>query len=830
MRRVPWILGSLLLAVAAAWALWPEVAQVPKAVPVAASPAVAAPSPIDGSAEARPELLRTEATVPPGNNRGQQRDPVPNGRSDDAALVHVRGRCITAEDGQPLAECTVTLDARDVVQVVTGGDGVFALHVAGDRYGMRLQIEAKDRVRREGRIGKLDAGQQDDLGDIALLRGFPVTGVVVDAAGKRVAGVLLGVDSSSMGLPHGQHARHWLGALSGPDGAFEFESPLPPGEYRIDAGHLEGPRRGWLDQRAFAPDRRVLLAPDRFQVDAFVGAAPLRLVVQPIPEIRGRVVDEQGAAVAGVMLRTGGGNEAETDEDGSFWLRALQPEGATAQVAVTDSGRCDADAAVREMAWGSQDVQVMLHSGVEVTFEVVDDAGAPVESVEIYCVAVGTPGSHRSVDAEPAGAGRLVVRGVHRGANVVQVIDPFEDLMPGERRTIEVKDGIPPLRFVLVRMAPAQVQVVSELGAAIPGAHVQLVRTAAPPSSGRFEHLRRERLDWWGDGEEQLLVSAADTDAQGLARIAAPPSTRGLMLGVDKDGFAPALVQDPQLAGAPLRVVLAADCALIGVVELGAEPRQLFDLVLRDVQGRVPSNLQLERVRPAPDGSFRFAALVPGDYTLELCRRLECSDDNPFEPEGVPVPDAKVAVHLDAGAEKSVTLRASAPVFGTVRGRLLVSGQLAVGWCVDLVRADTFTRRGSFVTGADGGFVADHLLPGRYHLAVRLPGKSPLEGIAILKEEFEVGPGADFARNFDFTRRRLVLHVRGEGAWPLPPVMDLRIGGWTNIWPHGNDVVLDPAPELPVQFGSVAAELWSQPVTMPQDKLVHEAQVVVPWR
>jgi hypothetical protein len=236
-------------------------------------------------------------------------------------------------------------------------------------------------------------------------------------------------------------------------------------------------------------------------------------------------------------------------------------------------------------------------------------------------------------------------------------------------------------------------------------------------------------------------------------------------------------------------------------------------------------------VHPAQDGSFHFDALPPGDYTLELCRRLECTDDNPFEPGGVPVDGAKVAVHLDAGARKAVSLRALAPLFGTVRGRLSVSGQLAVGWSVDLVRADTFTRRGSFVTGADGGFVADQLLPGRYHLAVRAPGKTPLEGIAILKEEFEVGPGADSSRDFDFTRRRLVLHARSDDGWPLLSVLGLRIGGWTNLWASGSDVVLDPAPELPVQLGGHAgAEHWSQPVAMPQDKLGHEVEVTVPRR
>src|SRR5262245_28204298 len=68
------------------------------------------------------------------------------------------------------------------------------------------------------------------------------------------------------------------------------------------------------------------LAPYAEIVDAAIGGAPLRLQLQRGQELRGRVVDQQGTAVAGARVQLGGsaGVLRVTGEDGTFVYRAVR--------------------------------------------------------------------------------------------------------------------------------------------------------------------------------------------------------------------------------------------------------------------------------------------------------------------------------------------------------------------------------------------------------------------------------------------------------------------------------------------------------------------------
>lgn len=821
------ILIAVALAVVAAWQRWP-----------AAGPS-ANPAPQPAQDQGSMDIIDFMQTVPTSPFwRVRRRPPalVQNGDPGDATLARIRGRCVAAEDARPLAGCTVLAEANDSVQVVTGSDGVFDLHVAPGRFASpRLQVGAADRVQRRGALLPLEPGSCQDLGDILLQRGKAVHGVLVDGAGRGVGGVTVAVWGVDDGLQSAPSERGWVKAETGDDGRFAFESPLPPGDLELELGQWVGEWR--------LLKRRCL--PTRVHVDAAEPTAPLRLVDQPIAQIAGVVVDERDRPVPGVMLATEAGNQARSDRHGHFWLQNLQAEASPARLRVLDTGQWEPDDEVHPLPWGSADARIVLRCGIDVPLEVVDDGGAPVERFKVFFAPASilqSTGFSRSIGHAayaPRSPGSFTVHDVRRGPNYVQVFPEDEELAPSAQIVSTVSEGMAPLRVVLQRMTPRPLTVTDVDGRPVAGAWVLLVRASELSRwecdmvtvTLRSEFQWNDREKWYGGVAQRLSVSEGSTDARGQLSLPCPPSMAGHFLVVTQTGFAPWVMPDPQWPAAGLTVHMQDACTVAGRVQLDGQDARRFALQLLRADGSEVAINSSGRLTPEADGSFRFENLEPGDYRVRLVRRLEGADAS--EAAGVAVEGGEVAVHAAADQRPSVTLQAPQPQFGAVRGRLSVSGQPASHWRVECERDDGCGRRGSFTTGSDGSFVADRLLPGRYHLAVRAPDHAPGMPAAILAETFEVGVGAASSRDFDFVRRRLVLHVRRDDGLPVSRLFELRIGRRACLWPYGKDIVLDPAPELPVSAGLfLAGSTWSEPVTMPQDKLEYEVEVVVPlhWR
>lgn len=74
------------------------------------------------------------------------------------------------------------------------------------------------------------------------------------------------------------------------------------------------------------------------------------------------------------------------------------------------------------------------------------------------------------------------------------------------------------------------------------------------------------------------------------------------------------------------------------------------------------------------------------------------------------------------------------------------------------------------------------------------------------------------------------LRLRTATGEPNRVRVEVRCGSLLTVIGPRSELVLDPAPELPVQVRQEGACDWSEPVTMPDDRAEHTAEVIVPTR
>ena len=167
----------------------------------------------------------------------------------------------------------------------------------------------------------------------------------------------------------------------------------------------------------------------------------------------------------------------------------------------------------------------------------------------------------------------------------------------------------------------------------------------------------------------------------------------------------------------------------------------------------------------------------------------------------------------------------------TLRGRLSPAdtGLRAAG--LALLGTDNAIR-GVFPIATDGTFFADDLMPGRYQVLVAKDANTLMSRMpATLAREIEVPPGAALSEEFAFTPRKLTLRFRSPAGEPIDAPIVLRYGSLLRVVSKPtNDLILDPAPELPIQVCYMNSANWSAPVTLPPDRSEHAADVVIPAR
>ena len=833
--RRPLAISLLVLIVIAAFAIWALQGDGPVVDDLTSPPPSPAANATPAQAEPAPMTQRHEAAAMP--------EPTPPAAAPatDPTLARVRGRCVD-ETGSPLAACTVKLDGRpgdtnqtvlqgkvdwhDPEPIVTSADGRFDFgFVPPSGMNFSLDAAATGRVPRTGVWWQIAAAQVIDLGDITLVRGFPVRGRVVDEQGLPVAKV--GVSIKNLPLPidgmlGANDARH---GWSAEDGEFTISSPVPVGTWSIMAES-----RGL---RHVSPGHVTIT--ER-------GADPLLVNVRRMQSIQGVVVDErglpvQGAYVHGVRDRIIAGGRSGAD--GSFTIHAVDAEPQPVRIRIDDPGPCEPPTVNddRLWPWGSKDVRVELRRALRCELLVVERAtGAPVTQFAVSCRASGAD-SGRYAGLRLSGdhpGGRVTIDGVWRGPNLLQVVPLDHALLPSAMvEFVATEAGAPPQRVEVERLVPVTVVVRAASGTPIQGSKIEVIQKGEDP--WRATDSARERGNSGYSSNPKLrpheLISEVRSGADGRADAFAPQGGNGLVVRVT--GEHPPVVIDPPVfvIGQDLVVVPPAAGGITGIVRLQRLDTRRIQVSRRAGDAGEFANFDWPTPLQA-DGTFAIRGLLPGRYQLRLQYSV------PFRTENggttvdavTEVPPTEVVVQPDQ--DTTVEIDATALVPASVSGRVLLDDKPPAPARV-LVQGESY-RYGQFVVADNGSFTADGMLPGRYRIGLVVGNFMANEGVTMLQEEsFELAAGQQLVRDFQFVRRRLVImllqadgvtpatnltcHCSGEGVWLRPSTTDAQ-----------GRLIIDPAPTVPLHIRPESLRVALGTVQVPPGQSSHAVTLTLP--
>ncbi|HVT19205.1 MAG TPA: carboxypeptidase-like regulatory domain-containing protein [Thermoanaerobaculia bacterium] len=292
-----------------------------------------------------------------------------------APVVGARVQLLLAAEGrQRLQEISRARSGRvPGAFTTTGPDGVYRLAQAPDHLCELV-------VTRPGfapGLLKVDAGEAE-LPPLFLQPEAEVEGVVRDADGQPVAGARVGVSSVLLGT--GIHSEVPLvdkrsADESDHEGAFHLAGLIPGEPLRLSV---------WA--AGFVPWEQTVAAEPGKKLD---------IVLRRGARLRGRVVDDLGAAVGGARVvayelfrgtpTLESSVDAETDSGGRFELTGLA--GSRARLVV--GARGFADTALPDIPVDSdpdssgQELEIRLHRGATVDGRVLDSAGEPVQDARV---------------------------------------------------------------------------------------------------------------------------------------------------------------------------------------------------------------------------------------------------------------------------------------------------------------------------------------------------------------------------------------------------------------------------------------------------------------
>lgn len=321
----------------------------------------------------------------------------------------VRGRCVDAASGTPLARCRVQWtghqstgyatawsrsDWIDPPEITTGVDGTFRVEVRLpaadeelDRGRYHLQITHARTAAWFSHCSFVVAMARGgvDYGDVRLPVGVRPRIRCEDEKGMPQPGVLLYLRPVAVEAVRpdpgfdGDGPQSWISShaygRTDIDGQLHLEGPLCPGEYALE---VRGREASGLPKAVKLPCADAILA-----------------VVAPVDASRvisGRVVDAAGQPVAGASLSDGedGPTACVSQRDGRFTLVAEKPPTRShADLRMAQNRRFDGWQSLGAVAWGQRDVELVVSTKDLHTFVVRTRAGAPVEAFNLYCMRQG---------------------------------------------------------------------------------------------------------------------------------------------------------------------------------------------------------------------------------------------------------------------------------------------------------------------------------------------------------------------------------------------------------------------------------------------------------
>lgn len=316
----------------------------------------------------------------------------------DPALIRLGGGAavvvhVVDADAQPIAGArvavlvgaparTVRTDARGVARLAPVGIDSVIVEATADGYGP---------ARGNTTVGA--PGATLDI-TVALRRGFPITGRVVNERGAPLANVQV--------TPQDGRYDHITSAAVVSDAGGAFAIPLlAPGTYRL--GAVDGEHAAAVTPPVSIVDR---------------AAGPITIAMAAGGVITGRVVDRAGVPVAAARVIVVGRDEdplghrqVMAGADGRFEVRGLAR---TAWMVRADAaGQNGAQVAVDLTAHAAGEVEVVLDATATIAGVVVDDRGAPAPEVQVLAWRGRIP--DRQIAALTDGDGAFVVRGLEDG-------------------------------------------------------------------------------------------------------------------------------------------------------------------------------------------------------------------------------------------------------------------------------------------------------------------------------------------------------------------------------------------------------------------------------
>jgi hypothetical protein len=517
----------------------------------------------------------------------------------------VTGRVVALETGAPIPNALVwSPEAALAPPVLSGADGTFRL-----RLPMRFRREV-----RAAAPGHFPAGAEIPAGGEAapvMLTLTPAAGVagrVVDEQGGAVAGSFL----TALDPTRPEEEEPPLG-WSRMDGSFRLASLLPGRKYKVTA-----------TQEGFAPgEAEAATAP------AGKASPPIRIVLTRGQRAFGRVVDEAGRPVAGVLLTLdpfseddpppspfeegGSGLKGSSDDRGAFEIPDVST--GTFVLRAMKEGFAAFSKAGVEIAAGSGRADlgtITLESGVTIEGRVTDSKGQPLEEAKVFTspfagfMASGTFGipSRKPTVTGADGSFRI------------------EDLKRGERYDLSaLHPGHAPATARGVEAPAEDLRIVLQTGRTLSGRVVGPER--APVPGAEIQAREESRVTSEGSGISTIFMRhLAVTDAEGRFRIGAlEAGTLSLVVSARRyrtrrlEGFR---VPDEDVDS--LEIVLDRGARLEGrVVDGEGEPVAQARLEARLQNGEGFSDLGSEpHAVSEEDGSYRLEGLETAQYRIAV--------------------------------------------------------------------------------------------------------------------------------------------------------------------------------------------------------------------
>jgi hypothetical protein len=606
---------------------------------------------------------------------------------DPSAAGTVIGRLVDEASGLPVAGVAVRLRGWNLSRRSrpSGPDGRFAVGwVAGGSFEASLVPERFRIARARQRIW-VETGVPTDVGDLPVIAGGTLEGLVVGPGRRPLCGASVRVARSRDGQFIWDDASA-TAATTGEDGRYRIPGVEPAASLIVVATHAD-----------FAPARadRVIVAPGETSEVALIELAPGSTIA-------GRVASKDGNPIAGATVRAvesgsdalaklAGTKETTCDASGRYELAHRLP------------GRKTLTASAKGIAPATQhDVEIpgeagMLGGDFYFALESGNVLGGRVVDAQRRAIAGATVSAFSAGDQ--ARGGSTATTGTSSDGTFL-----IENVPAGVFTVDANAGGFRQARVGNVAAGTIDLEIVLDRGASL-GGRVLDARTGDPVAHAFVRAQSRMtvsdpggafRFDGLKPGEQALLVKAA-----GYRKTTAGPFAVGALQGAEE--IVIPLDRGASISGIVLRASdrLPIADALIQEAPDASRPADLHEEVgAEEASPWERGDPMVSRARSARDGRFVLRGLATGTHRIQVLHRdhlLRILD----------------AVDLVPGDERDVG-EVLLEEGGGIHGRVLASdGRPAPGVTITASREKPWIRR-SALTDGTGAYEIRGLPAGTY--------------------------------------------------------------------------------------------------------------------